>query len=714
MVYRRQLHVLQTRKKRVKNLFLMVLLLWTARLNLAAAPSDDIPGTLREAAIVNERLNYALQLDNGIIVVISCHRLFTCTQTNILGPLDTYWRQVNLTTIPAFYKNSVYLTEQMTGRMDAFSVRRDGRISKTATLNTGPGFRSPVVWNDKLYDVGSTQMGSTRADLFVYSLEKPGQPSLLHRISLPDKFTSVPRGIHLTEDRLFCFTAKKLYACEMKGSGQVEILSELAFDTGRSFLGGVAFSDANAYAYTGRKISTFDISSPRQIKELRTQPATLRYTMGGNDKGFFSFANGDLSEFVYAANRIDGVRAVRLDGNKGVCFVPGPNGGFTIDKDGALTERSFGEPRARTRVLGVEGQSTLVAANDHLYVMGNALQVYDITSPPNIKEIARNPDIRIPRSECKPIFRDGLIYAADCVIDVNEPASPRIVEKYKRCDSLSIAGSLLYRLSGNSYSAWRIRKNQRMRHLYSGHLSGVSSARHMHLTTNSVFLAVDNKAIAAYGISKDYSLEPISRLDLPGEHTHIHDVTSDGDVMYVALGIGGTVSLDISDIEKMNVRSKNRERGGLRLAGFAEKAFVGNGYHASSVTIFEMNKSHRTRILSGCRTGSKPVGLDVYKGHVYALTEQSGLLVLHCNELNKNEPGDIDAYDNSPRLSPDEIRSIDAIIEALGSPASRDRDSAQETLAAKLPDEALLLHLEERLKNSDDPEIRFRLQNVME
>lgn len=691
--------------------YLTIALLLFAQLYLpgTALAETDTRTQIEKVGVGNELLDYAIELDNGLVVALSHHRIFTCQKTNIMESLDTYWRPTRSTSIPASYKNCLYLTNRSAG-LEVFKVANDGRISRTANLQKGSFFRMPIVRGKRLYDIAWDE-AKRRTALFAYALDDPSEPSLLYTTAMPT-MKALPSTLHLEGNRLYCVTPGKLWAFEIADSGEVTLLGELAFETNHIATGGMRINGKYAYVYTGRKLSTFDISVPAQMKQILSQDLSLRYVATGNEQGFFGIDSESLSEFAYCADRESGVREIRPHANTSMCFVPGPAGGFNIDGEGALSKRPFGGARSKNRVLGVGHQLALVAANDHLYVLGSEFQVFDIREPGEMKELLRDASIKASASRFQPIFHDGLIYASGSVIDVSSPLAPHVTEKYRLCKSVSIFGSLLYRASGTQYSVWRIRKKQPLKHLFTGNLK--EAPRHVLLTAKHAFLSFDRKKVVAHSINRDYSLSPVADIILPGEDPYVVDLKSDGKMLYVAMNGAGTVSFDISDIEKLAPHSwRDTSQYSEKVFALQGRAFTAEG--SGGVMVMDMVNPGQASILAEYPTCDWTYGLALYKGHIYTLEGQAGIGVFRCGALDANEPGDVDVYvDNVPRLSPGETRSIDELIDALGAGAFRTREGAQEKLEALLPGEAVLEYLEHCLKRAADPEIQYRLRDIVQ
>ena len=669
---------------------------------------------MEKLAVANERLDYAVELDNGIVAVLSRHRLFTCRKDNVREVLGTYWRPTRTTGVPASYGNCLYLVKQRGGALEVFTVSGEGRISKTAVLNKGSHRRVAAIHDGKLYDVARDD-NAWDPILFVYSLANPSAPSLLSSAAVPG-MKSIASAFHLARKRLHCVNQGKLWAFDMDETGEVGLLGQVAFDTNGTTTGGLMVDGTHAYIHTGRgfgTIGTFDVSRPTDMKELLGQEVEHSSKSFGNKKGFFSVSNDGLSEFVYAPDRSKGLIVGKAQSDESSSFVAGPEGGFVVGRDGSLTERPFGAPRPKNRGLGAGGHMpTLVAANDHLYALAYGLRVFDIRDPRQIKQVAWEADMVCSSSPFRVGLRKGLIYTNVMVIDVREPARPKVVEKYRGCSGLSIYGSIMYRLRGKNYLAARIRDGKPMEQLHAGILDGEGEPRHLLVTGRHVFIAFDRKRVACYTIRKDYSLAPLSSFELPRKDSYTGAMRVEGNMLYIAMGRAGTACFGISDPGKPMLYSwLDTSQSSREVFVMGGKVFTAEG--SGGILAIDMRERGQPAVLSRYPTCDSTSGLAVYKGHIYSAERNAGIGVFRCPDLQADEPGAAVSL-GAQQLSTKDSAVIDAVINVLGATSHRARKDAQKKLEAMLPDEVLREHLRHRLQDEKDPEIQARLRELVE
>ena len=381
---------------------------------------------------IGDNCQYVYAINDSLMCGVSRLRLKIFQRDNVANVLSSYWTKARFPRIFEYYRGYIYLPQPYKG-IWIFDARDPTELRLVSKLDIPFGYHTNIVARDDKLMYVDPQEGT----LVVLSLANPTQPLEISRCALGTIMRdSYKANLQIVDDRIYILSQRCLAVIDIQDLYSPKLLGAVDID---SSSGGKALAVSGPYAYVYKnqgpspngQIHIFDVSNPEAVKHKKPVKVAMPGEWGCRavvrDSHIITFGEG---VYIYDITEPLKPELVRHHYNNIPSdFLIGKSRNYTVD-DHAKAEPLTGLPYfSRTQSKFAFESDSIIIRDKFAYVFGGGqLRVFDISSP-------WSPGLITTLSGCTTGLRaailmdDKYLCTPGEIIDVSEPASPRIIKK---------------------------------------------------------------------------------------------------------------------------------------------------------------------------------------------------------------------------------------------------------------------------------------------
>ncbi|MHC4693987.1 MAG: LVIVD repeat-containing protein [Planctomycetota bacterium] len=406
---------------------------------------------------IGDNCQYVCAINDGLMCGVSQLRLMIFQKDNIENVLSSYWTKARFPRIFEYYRGYIYLPQPYKG-IWIFDAREPSELRLIRKLDIPFGYLTNiVVRDDKLLYVDPEE-----GALVVLSLANPTEPLEISRCALgPNMRVGYKANIQIVGDIIHVLGRRCLVVIDGRDLYSPRLLETIDIDSGGS---GSALAVSGPYAYVydseDRQIHIFDTSNPEAI-EYKTGVKVVTTGPWGCCAVVRDSHIITCVECIYIYDITEPLKPElvrRHHFNNIPCdFLIGKSRNYTVD-DHAKAEPLTGLPYfSRTLSKFAFDSYSIIIRDKSAYVFGGVqLGVFDISSPWSPKLITTLSGCTTGLRAAIPMD-DKYLCTPGEIIDISEPARPRIIKKLVRTgQDVAQNGKHLFIAKEDSLHIWDV------------------------------------------------------------------------------------------------------------------------------------------------------------------------------------------------------------------------------------------------------------------
>lgn len=580
--------------------------------------------------VIGDASQYVCAINDELICSVSRLRLRIFQKDNIENILSSYWTNARFPRIFGYYKGYIYLPQPYKG-IWIFDARDPTELRLVSELDIPFGYHTNIeVRDDKLLYVDPEE-----GTLVILSLDDPAEPREISRCALGENMRDrYKANIQIVGDRIYVLGQRCLAVIEGQDLYSPSLLGKIDIESAR---GGGALAVCGSYAYVydseDRQIHIFDISNPEAI-ERKAAVKVVRPGVWGccavvRDTHIITFGGG---VYIYDVSDPLKPELVRqhynyIPGN----FLIGKLQDYVVDDDGKA-EPLTGLPYLVQGYGGRFGFSVqkIVVRDRFAYVFGGGqLRIFDISRPWSPKQVGSL--TRCSAGLTTVPIDDNYIYTPREIIDISEPARPRVVKKLSTGHELAKKGKHLIIATGDNLHIWDVQTPAEAKFIKSISLEAKANAMFFH--KGILYIAFDKAKLRSCVLEDDLILTTLDEVNLAkSDKGRIMDLCEEDDFLYVALGEDGVASVDIRDPQNLKEHARFDTAHAYDIEVVNAYAYVAAG--RGGTIIVDLARKGRERQIASCQADvSTPppqwtCAIAVSGNYVYSGDQENGIMVL--------------------------------------------------------------------------------------
>lgn len=579
--------------------------------------------------VIGDNSQYVCAIKGDLMCGVSCLRLKIFQKDNIENILSSYWTNARFPRIFEYYKGYIYLPQPYKG-IWIFDARDPTELRLVPPRRVPFGYHTNIeVRDDKLLYVDPEE-----GALVILSLDEPAEPREISRCALGENMRDTYKaGMQMVGDRIYVLGQRCLAVIDGQDLYSPRLLGRIEIDSG----GSLAVCGSYAYVYDGQglnaQIHIFDVSNPEAIERKATVKAVGPGRWGCRavvrDTYIITFGGG---VYIYDVSDPLKPKLVRqhynfIPGN----FLIGKDQDYVVDDDGKA-EPLTGLPYLVQGYGGRLGFSVdkIAIRNEFAYVFGGQqLRIFDISRPWSPKQVGSLTRCSAGRTTVP--IDDNYIYTPREIIDISEPARPRVVKKLSTGYEVTMKDKHVIISTGDNLHIWDVQTPAEAKFIKSISLEAKADALCFH--KGILYIALDKARLRSCVVEDDLTLTTLDEVNLAkSDKGRIMDLCEEDDFLYVALGEDGVASVDIQDPQNLKEYTHFDTAHAYDIEVVNAYAYVADG--RGGTIIVDLARKGRERQIASCQADvSTPppqwtCAIAVSGNYVYSGDRENGIMVL--------------------------------------------------------------------------------------
>ena len=583
---------------------------------------------------IGDNCQYVCAINDGLMCGVSRLRLKIFQRDNVANVLSSYWTNARFPRIFEYYRGYIYLPQPYKG-IWVFDARNPIELRLIRQLDVPFGYHTNiVVRDDKLLYIDPEE-----GALVVLSLANPIEPLEISRCALGknmrDKYKA---NIQIVGDRIYVLGQRCLVVIDGQDLYSPKLLGRIDID---SSSGGKALAVSGPYAYVyesqgpgpNGQIHIFDVSNPEAIE----RKTVVKVVTAGQwercavvrDSHIITFGEG-----VYIYDITDPLKPKLVRhhyNNIPGDFLIGKSQNYTVD-DQAKAEPLKGLPYfSRTQSKFAFESDSIIIRDKSAYVFGGGqLRIFDISSP-------WSPRLITTLSNCTTGLRaaipmdDNYLCTPGEIIDVSEPARPRIIKKLVRTgQEVAQKGKHLIIAKEDDLHIWDIQIPAEAKSV--DKISLGARANELLFHKGILYIGFHRCKLWSCVLEDDLTLTVLDEIDF-AKKGPLMDLCVENDFLYVALHNDGVVSVDIKDPSNLKQYAHFNTKDAIDIEVVNAYVYVARGRNGT--VIVDLAEEGNGREIASYPSAHWTRAIAVSGNYVFSGDEEYGITVFVSNLSNE-------------------------------------------------------------------------------
>jgi hypothetical protein len=578
---------------------------------------------------IGDNCQYVCAINDDLMCGVSRLRLKIFQKDNIENVLSSYWTKARFPRIFEYYRGYIYLPQPYKG-IWIFDAREPTELRLVRKLTIPFGYHTNIVARDDKLMYIDPEEGA----LVVLSLANPIEPLEISRCDLGQNMRdNYKANIQIVGDRIYVLSQRCLALIDTQDLYLPKLLGAVDLD---SSSGGAALAVSGPYAYVyeiqsppHKQIHIFDVSNPEAIEHKKpvkvAMPGEWERCAVVSDTHIITFGEG---VYIYDITEPLKPELVRhhynnIPGN----FLIGKSRNYTVD-DHAKAEPLTGLPYfSRTQSKFAFKTDSIIIRDKFAYVFGDRqLRVFDISSP-------WSPGFITTLNGCTTGLRaailmdDNYLCTPGEIIDISEPARPRIIKKLVRTgQDVAQNGKHLIIAKEDDLHIWDIQSPTEANSVDKIPLGARATKLLFH--KGIFYIGFHKPKLWSCVLEDDLTLTVLDEIEL-AKKGPLMGMCVENDFLYAALHNDGVASVDIKNPSNLKQYAHFDTKDAIDIEAINAYVYVARGRNGT--IIVDLAEEGKGREIASYPPAHWTRAIAVSGNYVYSGDEEYGITVFVSN-----------------------------------------------------------------------------------